>query len=194
MRLGLFGGTFDPIHNAHLSLAQAAVAACGLQELLFIPAARPPHRSQGPRAGYEDRLAMVQLAIAGTPGFTASRLEAGEGVSYSIQTIEKAAALHPGAELYFVIGADAFAEIRTWKRWREVVAAVQFIVAERPGAEYAAPEGAVVHRVELRMEISSSAVRARLAEGSAAVPVPAAVLGYIRAHGLYAGHGDSENR
>jgi len=194
VRLGLFGGTFDPIHDAHLTLAHAAVAACGLEELLFIPAARPPHRSLGPHAGYEDRFAMVQLAIGGAPRFTASRLEAGDAVSYSIQTIQKVAALHPGAELFFVIGADAFAEIRTWKRWREVVAAVQFIVAARPGAEYMAPEGAVVHRVELRMEISSSAVRALLQAGGDAVPVPAAVIEYIRTHGLYAGHGGSENR
>ena len=192
MRLGLFGGTFDPIHNAHLTLARDAVEACGLQQLLFIPAARPPHRSRGPRAGYEDRLRMVQLAIAGEPRFAASRLEAGDALSYSIQTIEKVAALHPGAELFFVIGADAFAEIRTWKRWEEVVAAVEFIVAARPGAEYQTPPGAVVHGVPLELDVSSSSVRALLAAGADSVPVPPAVLAYIHEHQLYAGHGDSE--
>ena len=185
MRLGLFGGTFDPIHDAHLTLAHAAVAACALDQLLFIPAARPPHRSAGPRAAYEDRLRMVELAITGTPAFVASRVEAGGAVSYSIDTIEKISASRPGAEIFFVIGADAFAEIQTWKRWEDVIAAVQFIVAARPGADYQAPAGAVVHAVPLQMNISSSGVRALLAQGASPVPVAPSVLAYIRGHGLY---------
>jgi nicotinate-nucleotide adenylyltransferase len=185
LRLGIFGGTFDPIHNAHLTLAHAAVAACRLDQLLFIPAARPPHRTGGPHAPYADRLRMVELAIDGTPRFMASRLEAGDAVSYSIDTIEKISASRPGAELFFVIGADAFAEIRTWKRWQDVVAAVQFIVAARPGADYRAPAGAVVHGVSLQLGISSSGVRELLAQRSDAVPVPPQVLEYIWSRGLY---------
>jgi nicotinate-nucleotide adenylyltransferase len=185
LRLGIFGGTFDPIHNAHLTLAHAAVQACRLDQLLFIPAARPPHRSLGPRAGYEDRLRMVELAIDGAPRFSASRLEQGDAVSYSIDTIEKIRASQPAAELFFVIGADAFAEIRTWKRWEEVVAAVQFIVAARPGADYRAPAGAAVHGQALQLGISSSGVRELLARGAGQIPVPPSVLEYIRAHGLY---------
>ncbi len=188
MRLGIFGGTFDPIHNAHLTLARAAVEACALDRLLFIPAAHPPHRSRGPRAGYEDRLRMVELAIAGAPHFAASRLEQGDALSYSIDTIRKIEASQPEAELFFLIGADAFAEIKTWKRWEEVVAAVRFIVAARPGAAYSIPPGAAVREVPLQLDISSSKVRALLEAGAAGIPVPEAVVGYIRALGLYAFH------
>lgn len=130
---------------------------------------------------------MVELACAGDPLFEPSRLEAGLHRSYSILTIEKVrAALPPDARLYFLIGADAFAEIQTWCRWREVVRLVDFIVVSRPGHVYEIPEAARVHRLEtVRLEISSSAIRCRLAARDYDVPVPAPVLAYIRSKGLY---------
>src|SRR4051812_29860577 len=115
MRLALFGGTFDPIHNAHLAVAREAADRFGLDRVLFIPAARPPHKQRGPHASYEDRVRMAELSTAADPRFQVSRLEEGTVRSYSIDTIEKArAGLSPGDELFFIIGADAFAEIQTW--------------------------------------------------------------------------------
>src|ERR1043166_7628374 len=138
MRTAIFGGTFDPIHRAHLIVAHEAAAAFSLDRVLFIPAANPPHKEAG--ADYEDRYKMVELACAGEPRFIASRLEAGSEKSYSIRSIERVKAM--GGEVFFVIGADAFAEIRTWHRWEDVVDAVDFIVVTRPGHAYTSPPGA----------------------------------------------------
>lgn len=187
MRLAIFGGTFDPIHNAHLAVAREAVAACQLDHVWFVPAERPPHKAGVTHAPYEDRYCMVGLACRDEPKFEASRLEQGTLSSYSIDTIEKVRGrLEPGDELFFLIGADAFAEIQTWRRWRDVIRAVEFIVVSRPGHCYAVPEGAGVHRLEsVDLPLSSSEIRRRLARGDDRVEVPAAVLTYIRSRGLY---------
>jgi nicotinate-nucleotide adenylyltransferase len=184
----LFGGTFDPIHNAHLEIARAAVSRFGLRKVLFIPAANPPHKQHGAQASYEDRVRMAELACKGETSFEVSRIEQplGDGEpSYSIHTIGKL--LGTGhSKLRFLIGADAFAEITTWYRWQDVVSLVEFIVVTRPGSTYAVPPGAVVHELGgLQMPVSSSEIRRRLAQGDETVPVPAAVLDYIRGHALY---------
>src|SRR5262245_38114170 len=144
MRTAIFGGTFDPIHNAHLIVAREAAEAFSLDRVLFIPAANPPMKEAG--ASYEDRFTMVQLACKGEPRFVPSRLEAGNEKSYSIHTIERVKA--ENRDVLFVIGSDAFAEIQSWYRWRDVVAAVEFIVVARPGHNYSTPPGARVHRLE----------------------------------------------
>jgi nicotinate-nucleotide adenylyltransferase len=164
------------------------VRACRLDRVLFIPAAHPPHKTGATHAGYEDRYRMVELACAGEPAFEPSRLEAGEWQSYSIRTIEKVRReMAPDGELFFIIGADAFAEIHTWRRWTDVVRQVEFIVASRPGHRYEIPPGTRAHRLEtLELPVSSSAIRARLAAGDWSVPVPPAVLAYIRERRLYA--------
>jgi len=187
LRIALFGGTFDPIHSAHLQIAREAVRQCALDCVWFIPASRPPHKSGATSAPYEDRYRMVELACAGDPMFEASRIEEGEETSYSIGTIEHVRqSLENRDELYFLIGADAFAEIRTWRRWQDVVASVEFIVVSRPGTRYAVPDGARVHALEgVSLPVSSSEIRRRLAEGDDSVDLPAAVLAYIREHGLY---------
>jgi len=187
LRIAIFGGTFDPIHCAHLTVAGEAARACSLDRVLFIPAAHPPHKSGANAAPYEDRYRMVELACAEEPLFVPSRLEAGRGTSYSIGTIERAqATLQDGDSLFFLIGSDAFAEIGTWYRWHDVVRAVEFIVVTRPGHICAAPPEARVHRLEsLALDVSSSSIRARLAAGEEPRELPPAVLGYIRAHGLY---------
>src|ERR1700691_4507249 len=118
MRTAIFGGTFDPIHSAHLVVAREAAEAFALDRVLFIPAANPPHKEAG--APYEDRFRMVELACAADPRFVPSRLAEDRAVSYSIHTIERLKA--PGESLLFIIGADAFAEIRSWRRWEDVVA------------------------------------------------------------------------
>jgi nicotinate-nucleotide adenylyltransferase len=182
MKIAIFGGTFDPIHRAHLVVAREAADHFALDRVLFIPAAHPPHKEAG--AAYEHRLRMVELACAEDPRFEASRLEEGVGKSYSILTIERVKDL--GGQIYFVIGADAFAEIKTWFRWEHVVAAVEFIVVTRPGHEYTSPAGATVHRLEtVAMPVSSSAIRDSLARGRMPQQLPPAVAAYIRQHGLY---------
>jgi len=182
MRTAIFGGTFDPIHRAHLIVAHEAAAAFSLDRVLFIPAANPPHKEAG--ADYEDRYKMVELACAGEPRFMASRLEAGSEKSYSIRSIERVKAM--GGEVFFVIGADAFAEIRTWHRWEDVVDAVDFIVVTRPGHAYTSPPGARVHRLDtVALPISSSDIRQALARGETPDGLPPAVAEYIREHGLY---------
>jgi nicotinate-nucleotide adenylyltransferase len=186
-KIALFGGTFDPIHCAHLAIAKKAALEYGLDRVLFVPAARPPHKRGSTAALYEDRYRMVELACEGEPLFEASRLEEGDRRSYSILTIERfKSTLAPGDELYFLIGADAFAEIQTWYRWQDVVREVAFLVVTRPGHSYALPPGSRVFRVEdVSLPVSSSEIRAALAECQASPEVPPRVLAYIRERRLY---------
>lgn len=194
----LFGGTFDPIHNAHIEIARAAADRFDLAKVLFVPAANPPHKAGGAIASWEDRVRMAELACAVDRRFEVSRIEAPDeqnaGHSYSILTVEKLMAL--GVKpLSFLIGADAFAEIRTWHRWRDLVAAVEFIVVTRPGLTQGLnkaadsreiPPGAIVQELSgLELPVSSSDIRRQIVEGAAGIPVPDAVLRYIREHGLY---------
>jgi nicotinate-nucleotide adenylyltransferase len=187
LNIAIFGGTFDPIHSAHLTMAREAADRFELDRVLFVPAANPPHKPGAAIEPYEDRFQMVALACQADSRFEASRLEEGSGKSYSITTIEKLrASLPTGSRLFFIIGADAFAEIATWHRWRDVIASVEFIVVTRPGHEYSKPEGAVVHRLDtVALPVSSSEIRAQLAAGSDPPDLPPSVLACIRQRGLY---------
>jgi nicotinate-nucleotide adenylyltransferase len=153
---------------------------------LFIPNSRPPHRQNGTSASYADRLRMVELACAEDPRFEGSNLEEGSATSYSIHTVERIReTLHPDP-LYFLIGADAFAEIRSWHRWQDVVRSVIFIVVSRPGSLYEIPAEAQVLRLEdIELQVSSSEIRRRLGAGETGVPVPAVVAEYIHERALY---------
>jgi nicotinate-nucleotide adenylyltransferase len=192
-RVAIFGGTFDPIHSAHLTVAREAVVQYGLSRVLFVVAANPPHKRGAVLTSYEDRYRMVELACQGIPEMEPSRLEEAEEVSYSIQTIEKVKAIAgPESLVYFLIGADAFADIQTWHRWSDVVREVAFIVVTRPGHHYAAPPGSTVYRLDtLAMPVSSSDIRARLAGGGQPPELPAPVLQYIQKHGLYGSRASS---
>ncbi len=129
---------------------------------------------------------MAELACAADARFEVSRIEEGSARSYTILTIEKLAASGIGP-LSFLIGADAFQDIRSWYRWKDVVAAVEFIVVTRPGAAWETPPGAIVHELAgLQLPESSSDIRTQLMSGDAEVPVPESVLRYIRKQGLYA--------
>jgi nicotinate-nucleotide adenylyltransferase len=187
MRLALFGGTFDPIHNAHLAVAREACAACDLDAVWFVPNAVPPHKAQGPVATWQQRFDMVALACQEDARFHASRLEEGNETSYTIHTLHRTRKqLGSDDELFFLIGADAFAEIGSWYRRDEVFSLVTFIVLSRPGHEFEHPAGAQMLPLEtLAMDISSSDIRARIADGQQSVPVPPAVLDYILMNDIY---------
>lgn len=187
MRLALFGGTFDPIHKAHLTVARTAAERFHLDRVLFVPAARPPHKGGVTHAPYEDRVCMAELACAGDPRFEVSRLEEGTERSYSIDTIEKVrAGMTPADELFFIIGADAFADVETWHRWRDVAREVRFVVASRPGHRYRVPEPIRTDRLDgVELAVSSSAIREALARGERPSEVPDCVLDYISKNKLY---------
>lgn len=192
MKIAIFGGTFDPVHKAHIAIAHAALERFGLDKVLVVPAAQPPHKQGRQTEEWADRYRMVQLACAADPRLEASDLEASHGKSYSIHTIEAVRnRLRPEDELYFIIGADAFAEITTWFRWRDVVASTQFIVVTRPGHTYAIPPGAVVHSLDtLNMPVSSSDIREKLARCELPAELPEKIFEYIRAERLY-GYGSA---
>jgi nicotinate-nucleotide adenylyltransferase len=186
MRTAIFGGTFDPIHSAHLEMACRAADQFRLDRVLFIPAGNPPHKHA--EVSFEDRYRMVELACAADSRFVASRLEEGAGKSYSIDTIERVKAVNADTSgvVFFIIGSDAFAEIQTWRRWEDVIRAVEFIVVARPGHEIAGPAGARVHRLDsVELPVSSSDIRDALARGESPAELPPAVADYIRDRRLY---------
>ena len=190
MRTALFGGTFDPVHLAHLTVAREAVEQFCLDQEMFVPAANPPHKTET-CAPYEDRVAMLELACSGEPRFLVSRIEESAGRSYTIHTLERLmSTLAGGDRLFFLIGADAFSELHTWHRWRDVAAAIEFIVVSRPGHQYAAPPETRIHRLEtLALPVSSSEIREKLAAGEQPAELPEAVFRYIRDKGLYGAGG-----
>ncbi len=189
---GLFGGSFDPVHEAHLALARSALHELALDEVWFIPAGLAWQKGGSAAAG-SDRAAMVALAIAGEPRFRLERCELERaGPSYTIDTVQQLAAREPGAQWWLILGQDQFAGLPTWHRWRELVASVQLAVAARAGDAMRAPAelaalGVQPHEVPLPpLAISATDIRARVAAGrEIASLVPAPVAGYIAEHGLY---------
>jgi nicotinate-nucleotide adenylyltransferase len=193
MKLGLFGGTFDPPHNGHIAAAEDAAAQFGLNRVFLIPVARPPLKEAGPSAGAEDRLGMLRAAAGHDPRFEVSDFEVRRGgVSYSIETVRHFREHYPDAELFLIVGADQWGQIGQWKDVRELVRLVTFVVVDRPGeanaAEPAGIPGVRWHRCEGRhLHIGSTDLRARLREGSPVDSlVPPAVAAYISERKLYA--------
>ena len=141
MRLGLFGGTFDPIHSGHLRSAEEVREAFALDEVRFVPCGVPPHRSGRPGAAAHHRLEMARLAVTDMPGLGVSDVEvARPGPSYSIDTVRHfSATLAPDDELYMILGLDAFLLIGSWKDWRELLTLTHVIVTSRPGFGDALP-------------------------------------------------------
>jgi len=187
MKLAIFGGTFDPIHKAHLAVAGKAADRFHLDRVLFVPAAHPPHKAGITHAPYDQRVCMAEIACQGEAGFEVSRLEEGIQRSYSIRTIEKLQArMAPADQLFFIIGADAFAEVRTWCRWEDVARRVRFIVVSRTGYRSETPLGVRLERLDtIELPVSSSEIRRALAAGERPAEVPEPVLEYIFSHGLY---------
>lgn len=172
-----------------MTVAREAAEVFALDQVLFIPAANPPHKSDSTATAYEHRYRMVELACESDRRFVPSRIEEGKERSYSIVTIEKLC--QPGQPLYFIIGADAFADIMTWHRWEDVLRITDFIVVTRPGSAYQAPAGAHVHRLDtLALPVSSSEIRTKLARGELPAELPVKVAEYIKKSGLYGWRSD----
>ena len=194
MSVAIFGGTFDPIHRGHVEIARAAANRFGLEQVLFIPSGRPPHKRDHPEAGYEHRFRMAALACQADPRFRPSRLEApdrGSSPRYSVDTVRRVGdQLVSGEKLFFITGSDAFAEVTLWYEWRRVAAAVEFIVVSRPGADFRAaeaPSEISAHWLGgVELPISSTGVRESLRSGAnTAELLPPEIAEYIVRQGLY---------
>ncbi len=132
-RIGLFGGTFDPVHNGHLAIAEEAKTQLSLDRIILVPAGDPPHKAKKKVTDKAHRLKMTELAFAGKDGFSVSEYEIEkEGPAYSVDLIRYFKEQYPEDELFFIIGADSFRDLPTWWRYQELLRLVNFIVVSRP--------------------------------------------------------------
>lgn len=185
--VGLFGGSFDPVHHGHLIVARAAREQLGLDEVRFIPAREQPFKRGTHGAPAEARLAMLQLAVAGEPGFAVEPIELGRpGPSYTVDTLAALAAREPGRRFILLLGADAARELDQWHEAGRIAALARVAVLTRPGA--AAPSSPLITDTVAvpAVDISATDVRRRVAAGrSIRYLVPDRVADYVAAHGLY---------
>ncbi len=199
-RLGIFGGSFDPIHRGHLAALDAVRKARPLERVFLVPAGRPPHKRSGSRAPFEDRLAMVRLALAGRSGVELLDWEGRrEGPSYSIDTVEELMRREPGAGVDLLVGADMLADLPSWHRAAELAGLVTVVAFSRPGtalepaqaafrAAFSGREAVVVPAPLL--DISATEIRRRLGAGEGVEGLlPPGVESYARSKGLYGAGG-----
>jgi nicotinate-nucleotide adenylyltransferase len=213
-RIGLLGGTFDPVHAGHLRAAAEVRRRFGLDRILFIPSFSPPHKGRGAVASAEDRYRMVELACAGDPHLIPSRLEVDEKeTSYSVRTVEKVRRAYPDTWVFFILGVDAFLEIATWREAERVLDECSWIVTARPGFSLEAAGGVLGGRLTPRLramaddetadeasfgpgriflvpipalDVSSTEIRRRVRAGETIRGlVPADIEAYIHDRGLY---------
>jgi nicotinate-nucleotide adenylyltransferase len=190
MRIGVFGGTFDPPHNAHVALARAALDEFQLDALHWIPAGQPWQKARTVTDAVH-REAMVRAAIVGEPRFMLDRIEIErQGASYTLDTVNALRASSPDAQLFLIIGADQYAGLHTWRGWQELLGLVTLAVANRPGPMPAVnPEVLrTTHRVVPlpMLDISATDIRSRVASGQSIDSlVPPAVARYIEINALY---------
>jgi nicotinate-nucleotide adenylyltransferase len=210
--LAILGGTFDPVHNGHIGLAEDVRRALALREVRLVPAGDPPHRG-GPVASGRDRLAMLRIATAPHPGLVVDPREVTRaGKSYTVLTLEELRQEAPSRPLLLILGADAFLGLPTWHRWHELFALAHVVVAARPGVDltpsgelaaewktrlvdkpdllFSRPGGSIYQQAIAPQPVSATAIRALLARGAAGREavrrlLPPAVLRYIDQHGLY---------
>lgn len=190
-RVGLFGGSFDPVHVAHVALARAALERLDLRQVRWIPVGTAWQKDPAD-AGPADREAMVRLAIDGEPRFVVDRSELRrKGPSYTLDTVREQVAAEPGTRFVLLLGQDQYASIHTWRDWRELLSLVEVGVADRPDVHaVASPQVTafphVLTRLQLDCDVSSTEIRRRLATGeSIAGMVPDGVARYIAQRGLY---------
>jgi len=195
VKLGIFGGTFDPIHNGHLAAAQAALDCAELDHVVFVPAAQPPHRTSA-RASGEQRLEMCRLAVEGEPRFEISDLEIRRGgISYTLDSLRELHRARPDDQLFLILGWDAARLFSTWHEPEQVQELALMVVVNRPGVR--APDDALLRAAGLdparvitclrsTPDVSASALRAALASKEWITgQVPDAVARYIADHDLY---------
>ncbi|MCK5825860.1 MAG: nicotinate (nicotinamide) nucleotide adenylyltransferase [Desulfuromusa sp.] len=211
MRIGLLGGTFNPIHFGHLHIAEEVVKSCNLAQVWFIPTCKPPHKQLADEISFANRLAMVEVALQDYPLFFSSDIEGRRGgTSYSVETLEQLTAEYPQHEFFFIMGVDSFKEIGLWKNYTRLFELAHIVVTARPGfpdSLQAPLPVAIVDRFcydsdskNLRFDtgfslikvahtcrnISSTEIRQQLSTNrdiGGQVPLP--VIEYIRAHDLY---------
>jgi nicotinate-nucleotide adenylyltransferase len=212
LRLGILGGTFDPIHFGHLRIAEEMCEEMEMERVYLIPGALPPHKDRDPVTPFHDRLAMVRMAIQESSSLDVLDLEGRrKGLSYTIETLKEIHKLFkPKHELFFILGIDAFLEIKTWKTYRQLFDYAHFVVIKRPGFQsdalepfvfsldlefqrdhskdsYVSPSGhRIIYREATLMDISSSRIREMVSKGKTIrYLVPEAVRSYIKEKGLY---------
>ena len=193
MKIGVLGGSFDPIHNGHLVAAQHVANQLGLQQVLFVPAGNQWQKTQ--LAGVEQtdskhRLAMTRLAIAGNPLFSASSIDVDRGgATYTVDTLTELQQAHSNAKLFFILGADAIAGVESWKDSEKLFDLATFVAVSRPGFQLQVPERFKDRVIQIRMEsldLSSTECRERALSGQDLTGlVPDAVITYIRENNLY---------
>ncbi|MFZ4394739.1 MAG: nicotinate-nucleotide adenylyltransferase [Kiritimatiellia bacterium] len=200
-RIGILGGTFNPVHIGHLLVAQTVRETCGLDRVLLMPCHTPPHKTCDVLASVADRLAMLRLATAGDPGLEVCTLETDRGgVSYAVDTMTDFRAQHPGRKPYFIIGMDSLCELHLWRRVEELLRLTDFVVVDRPGKDRPVSAGELRLPVPWPERLLSGVIRGRLCEVSSReirmrvaerrtirYLVTAAVERYILCQGLYAG-------
>jgi nicotinate-nucleotide adenylyltransferase len=189
-KIGVMGGTFDPIHNGHLIAASEAAHRFGLDEVIFVPTGRPWQKSDRTVSRSEDRYLMTVVATASNPMFSVSRVDIDRpGPTYTADTLTDLHAEYPDAELFFITGADALAQILSWQKLDELFELAHFVGVTRPGYElddHHLPDGAVTLVEVPAMTISSTDCRRRVAEGHPVwYLVPDGVVQYISKRRLY---------
>jgi nicotinate-nucleotide adenylyltransferase len=200
MRIGVFGGTFDPVHVGHLVMAEQCREQAKLDRVLFVPAARPPHKQERIISDFTHRAEMLRLALAGQPAFQVDELERDRpGPSFTVETLQELLAHNPGEQFELLLGADCLPDLPTWKDPARIVQLAGLVVVNRPGFALMTPEmlraslGLAPESVARfqavdspLLEISSRDLRRRVAAGlSIRYLVPRAVECYIEAHRLY---------
>jgi len=209
--IGIFGGTFDPVHHGHLRVALELYQLLGLEEIRFIPCRQPPHRSM-PQGSDAQRLAMLQLALADQPGFVIDQRELWrDGPSYMVDTLASIRAEVADLPVCLIVGADAFAKLAGWHHWTQLIELAHIVVAHRPGNAFLledellalyqrcqvddarelsrAPAGHILRCQVTQLDISSVKIREELASGrSVRYLLPDAVWTYIQQQGLYQDH------
>jgi nicotinate-nucleotide adenylyltransferase len=185
--IGLFGGSFDPVHHGHLIVGQVAAEKLGLEALRFLPAREQPFKQGRHRTSADHRAAMLSLAISGMPGFSVERTELDRpGPSYTVHTLEQLRGREPGSDLVLLLGADAAAELPAWREAERIPQLAKVVVFARPGSNAPALPG-IAQVIEVpAIDISATEVRQRVARGQPIrYWVPDAVAEYIARHRLY---------
>lgn len=197
MKLGLFGGSFDPIHHGHLRPVRVAMETLGLDEVLFLPTARPPHKPQRDFAPALVRYVMVELALLDEEGMSCSDFEMRADETFTIDTVRHFRRRQPAAEIFLLIGEDSFIELDQWREWRALVDEARIVVMHRPGSnleeqlpavlEPLVDDPRVTFLANRPVGLSSSEIRRRLRAGGqlSADDVPPLVLQYLRKYSPY---------